>query len=448
MTSGTGPSVWPLLLAAALVAVVYVGGVLVLGASLVDLDIYRMGGRAVLDGAPLYDQVGSYGLQFTYSPFAAILMVPLAALPEAVAYALWTALSILALALIVEVSMPRLPLRSLVLFVVVLVLACAVFDPVRRTLVLGQINLILCALILLDIGRREGGWRGVGVGVAAGIKLTPLLFVVFLVVTRQWAAARNALLAFAGTVLLGFALMPRTSWAYWTGIVGEADRIGPTFRFSNQSVNGLVHRSQVVPDAWTTPMWLVLSGLVVGLVMVVAKHLWENGRGVTAVATVGIGTALASPFSWTHHWVWALPLGLSVLSLAPHRPRFAMVAGGFLLMFMIRILWWPPHRHGDEFDWGPASMVVGNAWIIAALVFVALLARDAQVSGRSSSASLRGSARPGPARWPTRSSRSARSSAVRSRSADPRFSSRRSSRRVPGIGTIQGCCASSQASAT
>ena len=207
-----------------------------------------------------------------------------------------------------------LPLHSLVLFVVVLAVACAAFDPARRTLLLGQINLILCAVILLDIARREGRWRGLAVGVAAGIKLTPLFFIAFLLVTRQWAAARNLVLGFVGTVLIGFALMPRSSWTYWTRIAGDAERIGPPFRFSNQSINGLLHRSSVVPESWTGPLWVVLSVVVGGLILVLAKHFWEHDRAVTAVAMAGIAMTLVSPFSWTHHWVWALPLGLSLIS--------------------------------------------------------------------------------------------------------------------------------------
>ena len=374
-----------LLLASTVVAVAYVAGVFIVGAQLPDLDVYRMGGRALLDGTPLYEQVGPYGLQFTYPPVAAVLMVPLAFAPEAVAYAVWTGLSVLALAAIIERSARRVPLHSVVLFAVVVGLACATFDPVRRTLMLGQINLILCAVILLDIGRRDGRWRGVGVGVAAGIKLTPVLFIVFLLITRQWAAARNALLGFGATVLAGFALLPRTSWTYWSEIAGDADRIGPTFRFSNQSINGMVHRSDVVPDAWTAPVWLVLSSVVAVLILVLARRWWEQGRAVTAIAAVGVATTLASPFSWTHHWVWALPLGLSLISSTANRLRGDLLVAGFLLVFMVRVLWWPPHHHGAESGWGLASSIFGNAWIIASLVFLALIAVDTRGRGRQRS---------------------------------------------------------------
>ena len=369
------------LLAAALVAVGYVTCVLLLRVRMIDLQTYRVGGRALLDGAPLYDQVGPYGLQFTYPPFAAILMVPMALPPEVVVCAAWTALSILALAVIIERSAPRvLPLQSLVVFVVVLGVAGAAFGPARSTLVLGQINLILCAVILLDIARREGRWRGLAVGVAAGIKLTPLFFIAFLLVTRQWAAARNLVLGFAGTVLIGFALMPRSSWTYWTQIAGDAERIGPPFRFSNQSISGLLHRSSVVPESWTGPLWLVLSVVVGGLILMLAKHFWEHDRAVTAVAMAGIAMTLVSPFSWTHHWVWALPLGLSLISSERNRFRLDLLAGGFLLVFMVRILWWPPHEEGDEFGWGLASTIFGNAWIIASLAFLALVAARARSS--------------------------------------------------------------------
>ena len=280
-----------------------------------------------------------------------------------------------------ERSAPRvLPLHSLVLFVVVLAVACAAFDPARRTLLLGQINLILCAVILLDIARREGRWRGLAVGVAAGIKLTPLFFIAF-PCHLQRAAARNLVLGFAGTVLIGFALMPRSSWTYWTQIAGDAERIGPPFRFSNQSINGLLHRSSVVPESWTGPLWLALSVVVGGLILMLAKHFWEHDRAVTAVAMAGIAMTLVSPFSWTHHWVWARSRsGCLLISSERNRFRLDLLAGGFLLVFMVRILWWPPHEEGDEFGWGLASTIFGNAWIIASLVFLALVAARARSS--------------------------------------------------------------------
>ena len=93
----TGPApVVALLLVAAVV-----GG---LHGGFPDLFVYRYGGRAVLDGLPLYEADDPVtGYPFTYPPFAAVAMVPLALLPVWLSAALWTATSVGALAAVVVV---------------------------------------------------------------------------------------------------------------------------------------------------------------------------------------------------------------------------------------------------------------------------------------------------------------------------------------------------------
>src|SRR4249920_3356334 len=64
-----------------------------------DLFVYRYGGRAVLDGLPLYETDDPVtGYPFTYPPFAAVTMVPLALLPMWLSAALWTGASVGAMA--------------------------------------------------------------------------------------------------------------------------------------------------------------------------------------------------------------------------------------------------------------------------------------------------------------------------------------------------------------
>ena len=93
-----------------------------------------------------------------------------------------------------------------------LLTAAAVFwtEPVLRTIYLGQVNLVLMALIIWDLCqpdlRRSGAsrwWKGAGVGVAAGIKLVPLIFIPYLLLTRRFRAAAVACAVFAATVAAG-----------------------------------------------------------------------------------------------------------------------------------------------------------------------------------------------------------------------------------------------------
>ena len=96
--------------------------------------------------------------------------------------------------------------------------------------------------VLVDLVGPERRWSGVLVGIAAGVKLTPLLFVVLLVLVGRRTAAGRAVAAFAGTVAIGFAAMPGAAAAYWTHGLFDASRVGPPALAHNQSVYGALSR--------------------------------------------------------------------------------------------------------------------------------------------------------------------------------------------------------------
>ena len=150
-----------------------------------DFRIYMWGGHAVLDDSRLYlAQAG--GHWFTYSPFAAIVFVPVAALPLAVARAGWDLVSVAALAYSCTRILQIAGYRPTRITVAGFVAAAMALDPVWQTLFLGQINLILLALVTLDLALPDScRWKGIGIGLAAGIKLTPLIFIPFLLGSRR-----------------------------------------------------------------------------------------------------------------------------------------------------------------------------------------------------------------------------------------------------------------------
>lgn len=150
-----------------------------LGRHCQDLEVYRLGGRAVLHGLPLYEQrTGVFG--FTYPPVAALAVSPLVSMPFGMASAALAAASLISLVVVMAYSAGELWDRvrakpSVWATVALVALVCCA--PVRGTFWNGQVNLILAAMVLSDVqGRRL---RGVGVGLAAAIKLTPLVFVVY-----------------------------------------------------------------------------------------------------------------------------------------------------------------------------------------------------------------------------------------------------------------------------
>ncbi|GAA1115345.1 glycosyltransferase 87 family protein [Kribbella jejuensis] len=338
-----------------------------------DLKVYRVGGWAILtDPSRLYDvHPAGMSMPFTYPIFAAILMAPVAVLPWPLAYALSIVVSLAAVALIWKVCLPALTTRPPVLALVALFAASLLLEPVRETLSYGQINLVLCAVVLSDALDLKHRGRGIGIGIAAGIKLTPLVFVAFLLVTGQRKAFLRASAAFLATVAAGFVIAPRTAFQYWTVIVNDHTRIGGLAYSGNQSWNGfLVRLSGDLGGGGVLWIGTVVLTAVAGLWL--SRALWLAGRRLAAVSVCGLISVLCSPVSWSHHWVWVLPLGISLAACFDGRRRL-VAAGLWYLAFVVAPIWWPPRRDNRELHWNLWQQLAGNAYLWLGLGAAAFL---------------------------------------------------------------------------
>jgi alpha-1,2-mannosyltransferase len=331
----------------------------------VDLAVYRFGGVAVLDGPRLYAEgTPGTGLPFTYPPFSALAMVPLVVLPFALLVGMWNAATVVVLGLVIDrflrVAQP-VPVPPVVLAAVTA--GALAFEPVWSSLAFGQINIFLMALVAFDLlrsDRRHAGWM---IGVAAGLKLTPLLFLVFLLLIGRFRAARTGALAFLGTIGVGFVLAPGASWTYWTSLLWDAGRVGGVAYSGNQSVMGVLYR--VTGHEPGTVVWFLIAGSLASLTLLVAALTWRRGRPELAVCTAALAMLLASPISWSHHWVWAVPL---VLALWPVSRVVAVLTTA---LFASSVIWVPPRTEMRELAWTPFEQVYGNSYLIAALLLAA-----------------------------------------------------------------------------
>ncbi len=334
----------------------------------VDLDVYVAGGRAVLDRTPLYD-VSVHGLPFTYPPFGAAVFAPLALLPDWAARVAFTVVSLAALGTLLEVVRRRLSLDFVEVLPVVLVVLAV--EPLLRTLVLGQVNAVLIAMVVLDclvVPQRHRGWL---IGVAAGVKLTPAVFVVWLLLQRQWGAAMRAAGGGLLTIAVGFLVTPSASTFYWTGGFDDLDRfgVGSVLGTDNQSMASAAARLA----AWSSvPSALALTcGVVsVGLGAWVAARCLKRGDQVGALLAVAIGGLLASPVSWSHHWLWLGPVLLWLV--AKHRRVWAVVVattcwfGPFWLAYRLV---------PTSAPYPVPARLVTTAYVVLGLVTLAVLAR-------------------------------------------------------------------------
>jgi alpha-1,2-mannosyltransferase len=331
-----------------------------------DFRIYMWGGHAVLDDSRLYLAL-AYGHWFTYSPFAAIVFVPVAALPLAVARVGWDLVSVAALAYSCTRIVQLAGYRPTRLAVAGFVAAAMALDPVWQTLFLGQINLILLALILTDVWLVSRGSSrlavGVGVGIAAAIKLTPAIFIVFFLLAGRTRAALVAAGTFAGCGLIGFLVAPDASRLYWRHLFFDTRRVGAPY-ISNQSPYAAVIRianGQGHIGAW----WIVVPLVFAVIGLATATVLARRQDWLGAAAVTGTTGLLVSPISWAHHWVWVLP-ALVLLLRAGHR----IAAGVGYLLFAVAPFWFTPHAAGPrEYGFHWLVTLVANCFLLAGLAF-------------------------------------------------------------------------------
>lgn len=308
----------------------------------IDTEVYQAAGRALLAGQELYSEPliepGVHSLYHVYTPFAAALFTPLVLVPLPLLDYLGLACNLALLAAVVRVSITAangtVPVKVPVALPLLVASLAFWLEPVRTTMWLGQINLLLLLLVLLDLPRGPSRWpRGLGVGLAAGIKLTPLLFIPYLVLTGRRREAAVASVTALGTAGVGYLVAPRASVTYWSGVVLESTRIAEPTMISNQSLRGMLARIGDGSVPGGLGVWFVLAGVLAVAGLGVAVRLWRDGQYLLGTTLCGLTACLVSPFSWGHHWVWFIPL-LTLLCLAVYRTgdrRSAIGAGALIL---------------------------------------------------------------------------------------------------------------------
>jgi alpha-1,2-mannosyltransferase len=336
----------------------------------------------------LYEVPVFRGMWFTYPPFAALLFTPFALLPAVVGKATFVAANIILVMFVAGRSWRSVTgLRGgmFVAAVVAITSAILLTEAVHASVYVGQINLVLLALVVADLtGRDDSPMRGVGVGIAAGIKLTPLIFVAYLLVVRRFRAAMVAAGCFGGTVLLAFALLPRDSVRYWlNGTFADPSRIYPDLRSThNQSLHGLVLRSGLA-DKWVPWVWGALAVAVGVVALVIAAQATRRGQRLLAITLCGACATAVSPWSWGHHWVWILPLAVvvahRVIVSAGSTPW--LVIGLLLPLTFYRVLALadPPDGRGPAvLTSGPAALFLDNLYLLIFLATLIVTALDRQ----------------------------------------------------------------------
>ena len=364
---------------------------------LVDLEVYRAGASAFLHGRDIYQaRPRVIPLPFTYPPFAAVAFAPLAVLPDLVAQVAMSAFSAAALLFsvraLLRLAAPGMENRRRWAVALAVLAATPLIEPIRDTFRLGQVNLVLMAMVLADlvaIVRGRNG-RGVLLGVATAIKLTPGIFILYLLVIGRRRQALTAGVSAAAATLLAGVLMPSASRQYWGRLVFDDRRIGSAGNVWNQSLRGAVARLAGSADRGQA-VWLVLALVVACLGMALAARLHAAGEPVLGIGVAAVVGLLVSPISWNHHWVWALPLAVGLWQralTAPSRTNW-WLAGGWTATFCLASIFWWPFARQDDYHLAGLNALSAECYVIVALVVGLVVARGAP-GGRRTSDPVRG----------------------------------------------------------
>ncbi|GGM36042.1 membrane protein [Micromonospora sonchi] len=346
-----------------------------------DLQVYR--GALVWwahDGGEIYDYLRpgtQYG--FTYPPFAALVMLPMAYLAWHPAIVVSVAAGVATSAVVIWWLLDPVSRRAgwprWFAFAVALCLAAA-FEPMRETINFGQVNTLLLFLVAVDLLRLLPGgsrWTGIGIGLATAIKLTPGIFIVYLLVTGRVRAAVTAVGTATGATVLAAGLFPDASREFWTTALWNTDRVGELAFISNQSLRGVVARLD--PTSPSTVAWLALVAATAALWVWRSRAAASAGDSAAGLALTGTVMCLVSPVTWVHHLVWLLP-GLILLvdhgMAAPpgsRRRRTLLVATTIAYAFLIsRIVWaWE-----EDFS-GVDGFLFSNTYVWISLALLAFL---------------------------------------------------------------------------
>jgi alpha-1,2-mannosyltransferase len=384
-----------------------------------DLGIYRSAVIWWLHGEPLYSFPRPHaGFGFTYPPFAALLMSPLAAVSLRVAGTVHTVACVVAVAVTTWWLVTPVARRAgwPPWFAVGLALPVVLgFDPIRETMGWGQVNLFLVALVLVDVAalRRGKRWAGVGIGLATAVKLTPGLFIVYLALTRRWQAAAVATGTFAAATGLTIAAAPRASWEFWVHALWDTARVGQPAQTGNQSLLGVLARF-MLPAQPSWLLWALLAAGVLILALRRAVRAFAHGDELVGITLTGLASCLVTPIAWTHHLYWVVPAGVVLLDVAAgarlspaapamlrrqqRRVRRAALAG---LAAMVLVCWssviWIAHGLCGGICSSPPGQLGQNAYglvVIALLVLLPVRAGPAGTESFASSSPLSSTERP------------------------------------------------------
>lgn len=352
-----------------------------------DFGVYKSGVDEFFAGTSLYDSHSG----FTYPPFGVLFLFWAHFLSAGTGALVFSVVSIaLAYVTVVRYTNWSNPWAIAAVTGVLVLLM-----PGRLSLMLGQVTFVILVVTALDLTARDSRrFKGVGIGLIAGLKLIPGIFILYFLITKRWRAALVSSATFLATVAVGALFLPKDSWNYWTSVVFDTSRVGMPQNVSSETILGIIIRWTRDPSGHTA-IYLVAAIVVAVLGLLLAKKCHDRGEELLAIATCNVIIVLVLPLAWTFYWEWAVvPLFIRLFQIATKEKRVGVAV--FLGLLLVEFALYPSLHAltttmpGQELTLPLADQILTSTHAVAAvavLIGIAILIRgrsrpDGSLDGR------------------------------------------------------------------
>jgi len=288
----------------------------------------------------LYGQL-SDKIPFNYPPSSLIALLPFHFLPIKAGETLLTVLSFISICLVIWLVIKLSHIKvSTPLFLII----CAFFMqtfPVKFTLILGQVNLIVLALTFLSLYlylthtyKHSYLLAIILLSLAASLKIFPLLILAPIFLKKDYKFVFSVIGLF---LILNLIPYPKLFSEYFFDIFPKLSLATSSPNFYDQSIYAFLFR--------LTSNAVISKYLAEGLVLVLFLNILRAFKKQDLVFSASYLLAIfsiGSSFSWQHHLVFAYPLILILLLRNIQKNRYSLIhLIPFLLIWVIMILHFP-----------------------------------------------------------------------------------------------------------
>jgi len=337
-----------------------------------DLRVYRSASRAFFSGhSPYAETFTIHHLLYTYPPFALLAFAPLSVLPAQATERLWWLFNAGCLVAVIYLTLTRLAAartsNALVLSLLAAPILAVALEPLRSNTAHGQVNMVLLLCVLLDVIGVTRGGRGILTGLAAAIKLTPIVYLVILAAQRDWRSVVRGAASFLTATAIAVATRPSLSRLYWLHLVFHPQRAGGLGTVFNESLAGLLHHSPF-PATVGSYLWVPIAALTLGLGVWLTFRLVRCDEILAATIVTGLVCQSVSPISWPHHWVWVVLVPFLLLERRGAVPwRVLMPLGLLIVAAMLGAYNW--HLRGPLRALGGDSLIGSGLLVLYVWAF-------------------------------------------------------------------------------